>query len=90
MSEYFDCENGVRQRENLSPFIVSLFLNDIDTFLQNTNITGLQTISNEIENNLDIYLKLFIMGFANDTVLLPETANDFQTQLGSFFLFFFL
>ena len=33
MSEYFDCENGVRQRENLFPFLLSLFLND-------TNITG--------------------------------------------------
>jgi hypothetical protein len=47
--------------ENLSPFLFSLFLNDIDTFLENKNITGLQTISDEIENNLDIYLKLFIL-----------------------------
>jgi hypothetical protein len=52
MSEYFDCANGVRQGENL--FLFSLFLNDIDTFLENKNITGLQTISDEIENNLDI------------------------------------
>jgi hypothetical protein len=40
------------------PFPFSLFLNDVDTFLENKNITGLQTISDEIENNLDIYLKL--------------------------------
>jgi hypothetical protein len=33
----------------------------VDTFLENKNITGLQTISDEIENNLDIYLKLFIL-----------------------------
>jgi hypothetical protein len=26
------------------------FLNDVDTFLENKNITGLQTISDEIEN----------------------------------------
>jgi hypothetical protein len=45
MLEYFDCANGVRQQENLSPFLFSLFLNDIDTFLENENITGLQTIS---------------------------------------------
>ena len=38
-----------------NPFLFSLFLNDIDTFLENKNITGLQTISDEIENNLDIY-----------------------------------
>jgi hypothetical protein len=43
MLKYFDCANGVRQRENLSPFLFSLFLNDIDIFLENENITGLQT-----------------------------------------------
>jgi hypothetical protein len=62
-------------------FLFSLFLNDIDTFLENKNITGLQIISDEIENNLDIYLKLFILLYADDTALLAETANDLQTQL---------
>jgi hypothetical protein len=39
-------------------FLFSLFLNDIDTFLENKNITGLQTISDEIENNIDIYQRV--------------------------------
>jgi hypothetical protein len=47
-------------KEKPVPFLFSLFLNDIDTFIENKNITGLQTISDEIENNLDIYLILFI------------------------------
>jgi hypothetical protein len=47
-----------------------------DTFLENKNITGLQTISDEIENILDIYLKLFILLYADDTALLAETANN--------------
>jgi hypothetical protein len=34
ISEYFDCANGVRQGENLFPFLFSLFLNDVDTFLE--------------------------------------------------------
>ena len=45
-------------------------------FLENKDITRLQTISDEIENNLDIYLKLFILLYADDTALLAETAND--------------
>ena len=68
-----------------NPFLFSLFLNDIDTFLENKNITGLQTISDETENNLDIYLKLFILLYADDTTLLAETANDLQTQLDAFY-----
>ena len=35
ISKYFDCANGVRQRGKLVPFLFSLFLNDIDTFLEN-------------------------------------------------------
>ena len=68
------------------PFLFSLFLNNIDTFfLENKNITGLQTISDEIENILDIYLKLFILLYADDTALLAETANNLQAQLDSFY-----
>ena len=54
-------------------------------FLENQNIIGLHTISDEIENNLDIYLKLFILLYADDTALLAETANDIQTQLDAFY-----
>ena len=61
-------------------YVIQFQLLDIDTFLENKNITGLQTISDEIENNLDIYLKLFILLYADDTALLAETANDLQTQ----------
>ena len=67
-----------------SLFFFSLFLNDIDHFFENKNITELQTISDEIESNLDIYLKLFILLYADDTALLVETANDLQTQLDAF------
>jgi hypothetical protein len=40
----------------------------------------------EIENNLDICLKLFILLYADDTALLAETANDLQTQLDAFYM----
>ena len=49
MSEYFDCENGVRQGGNWLPFLFFIILNDLDTFLENKNITGLQTISDDTE-----------------------------------------
>ena len=84
VSDFFNCANGVRQGENLSPFLFSLFLNDLDSYLLSNNIIGLKTISDEIENDLAIFLKLFVMLYADDTVLLAEDAKDLQNQLNAF------
>jgi hypothetical protein len=46
-SDYFACDNGVRQGENLFPFLFSLFLNDLETFLEAKNVTGLESISGD-------------------------------------------
>lgn len=54
-TEFFPCEMGVRQGKNLSPFLFSIFVNDIQDFFQNENITGLQTVSDCIEQKLNIF-----------------------------------
>lgn len=77
----------MRQRENLSPFLFALFLNDVESFLITTNKIGVSSISNEIEHELGILLKLLIILYADDTVLLPETSEDLQNQLNSFLLY---
>ena len=69
-SEYFPCEIG----ENLYSFLFSLFLNDLEE-----NVIGLKTISGELENKLNIYLKLFVILYADDTVLMAESDSDLQT-----------
>ena len=83
-SEFFPCNNGVRQAENLSPFLFAVFMNDLESYLTNCNLNGLQTISNEIETQLGIYLKLFVILYADDTVLMAESSADLQNQLNSF------
>ena len=69
----------------MSPFLFALYLNDLEQFLTDKNVIGLQCISDEIENELDILLKLFVLLYADDTVLFSESAEDMQLQLNSFF-----
>ena len=83
-SDFFRCENGVRQGENLSPFLFSVFLNDLESYLQSKDVSGLTTLSEEIENQLNVYLKLFVILYADDTVIMSETKEDLQKQLDVF------
>jgi hypothetical protein len=71
----------VRQGENLSTFLLALFLNDLQNFLEKENLPGLTTISEKIEENLNIYLKLFVLLYADDTVIMAESREDLQAQL---------
>jgi hypothetical protein len=92
---------GVRQGENLSPFLFAMFLNDLQMFFENASLTGLETVSNCIEDKLNIYLKLFALLYADDTVLLAETYHNSSlhtvskafvkttTSQNSFFFFLF-
>jgi hypothetical protein len=67
----------VRQGENLSPFLFALFLNDLQSFLEKEKLPGLKTISEKIEENLNIYLKLFVLLYADDTVInMAESRED--------------
>jgi hypothetical protein len=43
----------------LSMFAV--FLNDLEQFMEDKNITGLESISSELEAQLEIYLKIFAL-----------------------------
>jgi hypothetical protein len=61
VSNYFDCNNGVRQIENLQPFLFSLYLNDLEQFLDENNAIGLISLTEDLEQELDTYLKLFIV-----------------------------
>ena len=80
-SEFLPCSNGVRQRENVSTFLFAVLMNDLESYLTKCNLNGLQTISHEIEIQLGIYLKLFVILYADDTVLMAESSADLQNQL---------
>lgn len=84
-SEYFPCNVGVRQGESLSPLLFSLYINDLEHFLKEQDVEGLKTVSDDIEIELDYYLKLFLILYADDTALLAESKNDLQKQLDSLY-----
>lgn len=84
-SDYFPCKNGVRQGENMSPFLFAIFINDLETFLETQHNTGLETISSELDSILGIYLKIFALLYADDTALMAESPLELQKQLDSFY-----
>jgi hypothetical protein len=83
-SDFFTCGNGVRQREILYAFLFSLYLNNLETFLEKNNVTGLKTLSDELEQELGYYVKLFLIMYADDPALLAESASNLQNMLNLF------
>ena len=80
MSNFFSCARGVRQGENLSPLLFSLFLNDVENYLLSKTSANV-LISDE---NFDVYLKLVVILYADDTVLLANSEEDLKLLLNTF------
>ena len=71
LSENFECYLGVRQGESLSPFLFSMYLNDIEDEFYLSRIEG-----------IDIHhIKLFLLLYADDITLFSETAEGLQIAL---------
>lgn len=76
-SEFFECIVAVRHVENLSPFLFSQYLNDLQEYLYAYNVRGMSRLSENIKKYLNLYLNLFVLLYADDTILLSENP-DFQ------------
>ena len=70
--------------ETLFSFLFSMFLNDLEKILLTKDIVGLKSTTDELETELEIYLKIFVMLYADDTILLAESAEHLQVQLNAF------
>ena len=79
LSDYFQCTAGVRQGENLSPILFAIYLNDFKDYLGERS-NSLKDLEGSLEE-MEIYVKLYVLLYADDTVILAESASDLQNSL---------
>ena len=82
-SDFFQSYCGVRQRENLSPILFSLFLNDLEEFLESRQCS--EITFNILDDDASIFLKILVLLYADDTVIFGMDAQSFQDNLDAFY-----
>ena len=79
-SDFFTCNTGVRQGENLSPLLFSVFLNDLENFMYDKFCTGVEILDYE----LMLFLKIIVVLYADDTIIVADSAECLQQNINVF------
>lgn len=75
VSEWFDCNAGLFQGEVLSPILFSMYVNDMEMHFLSENCPSL-----EIQE-----INIFLLMYADDTVLLAESPEGLQSLLDALY-----
>ena len=75
----------------MSPVLFSLFLNDLSEFISHA-YNGLNNVSDMAHillsnDDIEVYFKLYILLYADDTVILAKSAEELQAALNAMFLY---
>ena len=86
-SDFFNCNIGVRQGENLSPFLFALYINDFELFVRD-RYNGVDLLPQNLRSlmlnsGVDVFLKLFSLLYADDTILLSTSEEEMQMALSA-------
>ena len=81
-SAFFPCQTGVRQGENLSPLLFSIYLNDLREYLDANKVPGIPCET--IDENVYVFIKIIVLFFADDTVIFGNSKEDLQLALNVF------
>jgi hypothetical protein len=76
----YRCTTG----RKLTPFLFSIFLNDLEDLFRQLDGELLKIIQEKLENELHIFYKYFVILHADDTVILSETKEGMQQALDIF------
>ena len=80
ISSFFSCNLGVRQGENFSPILFAIYLKDFQQFMSN-HFNGLEKLSSETQHELETFLKLYVLLYADDTIIMAESDQELQLAL---------
>ena len=87
ISDYFTCNVGVRQGENLSPLLFAVFLNDFELHVSK-KYDGLKDIAGDCthylsDDDVEIFIRLYVLLYADDTIVMAESAEQLQLALNA-------
>lgn len=70
LTNWFDCKTGVKQGDNLSPTLFSIFINDLVHEINNLDV-GIELVNRKISMLL----------YADDIALMAKSTEDLQCML---------